>query len=82
MNRMGSMREVLRFFFSERPRMPTDRESACEAAAAELFQVFVSRMEATGWASDEVAAALVSLALKHMQRQIEATRDESHIAEA
>ena len=77
---LHSMHEILRFFFAERPRIPSDRELACEMAAEDQFEALAARLVDSGWSADEVANALLSLAVRHMQTQLENATDEVRIS--
>jgi len=74
------MHEILRFFFAERPRIPSDRELACEMAAEDQFEALAARLVDSGWSADEVANALVSLTMRHMQNRLEKAMDEARDA--
>ena len=74
------MHEILRFFFAERPRIPSDRELACEMAAGDQFEALAARLIDSGWSADEVANALVSLTMRHMQNRLEKAMDEARDA--
>ena len=74
------MHEILRFFFAERPRIPSDRELACEMAAGDQFEALAARLVDSGWSADEVANALVSLTMRHMQNRLEKAMDEARDA--
>ena len=77
---LQSMHEILRFFFADRPRIPSDRELACEMAAGDQFEALAARLVDSGWSPDEVANTLVSLTMRHMQTRLEKAMDEARDA--
>ena len=50
----------------KRPPHHPDRRTDCEIALVDDFVALVGRAEAAGWRSDEVAGALLSLALNYV----------------
>ena len=56
-----------------------DRGINCQAAAEADFQELAERIEAVGWTGDEAAAALLGLALAHIQGRVAAAELERAI---
>jgi len=66
----------------EGPKLPhghPDYTLACEQAAEDGFNALAEALQAAGWAADEVASALLSLALHQLEKRKADAVDELHI---
>ena len=59
-----------------------DRGIDCEMSAEHEFQDLADRIEAVGWSGNEAAAALLSLALNHIEFRRATADDEKRISDA